>query len=92
MTRISCGFFLLDLSSTLGYQAVINRPLVILKLWDLHGNGSFCSLSVRKKKDTSDVSAMYFFFNFDVLYLPARRLWRGLQELYQKFQNSGKLS
>lgn len=61
MTRISCGFFLLDLSSTLGYQAVINRPLVILKLWDLHGNGSFCSLSVRKKKDTSDVSAMYFF-------------------------------
>ena len=50
MTRISCGFFLLDLSSTLGYQAVINRPLVILKLWDLHGNGPFCSLSVRKKK------------------------------------------
>lgn len=62
MTRISCGFFLLDLSSTLGYQAVINRPLVILKLWDLHGNGSFCSLSVRKKKKkTFDVSAMYFF-------------------------------
>ena len=60
MTRISCGFFILDLSSTLGYQAVINRPLVILKLWDLHGNGSFCSLSVRKK-NTSDVSAMYFF-------------------------------
>ena len=61
MTRISCGFFLLDLSSTLGYQAVINRPLVILKLWDLHGNGSFCSLSIRKKKKISDVSAMYFF-------------------------------
>lgn len=61
MTTISCGFFLLDLSSTLGYQAGINRPLVILKLWDLHGNGSFCSLSIRKKKKISDVSAMYFF-------------------------------
>lgn len=51
----------------------------------------FVACRLEKKKHFWRFSHV-FFFNFDVLYLPARRLWRGLQELYQKCQKSGNLS
>ena len=52
----------------------------------------FVACRLEKKKKNFWRFSHVFFFNFDVLYLPARRLWRGLQELYQKCQKSGNLS